>query len=136
MPTIQPLAPAITPSAEAKPIPVRVISTKTVPREPTVTTEKKEIANQQINNGKVVAESTAPAESVSLSPQLSALARKEQAFRQREQAVAERERIAAAIKRLDNTIGSPPRNWQKLNNLNSSKPNLRPVISQHSNRWA
>jgi hypothetical protein len=85
MPTREAIVDNIIPHNVEKPIPVRTISTRIVPREP---------IKDQANIVKVddAAVSAAPAESVKLSPQLSAIARKEQAFRQKELALKQREK--------------------------------------------
>lgn len=82
MPTIEPVSDSLIPKTAEKPIPVRTVSTREVPRnvkQPSTPVDQK------------VADSTIPAESVKLSPQVTALARKEQAYRQREQALKQRE---------------------------------------------
>jgi len=96
MPTHEPVVNTIIPKAPEKEIPVRVVSTRPpgpkVQQKPPVA----ENGNQTIPNETVqVADSTAAAESVKLSPQLSALARKEQAFRQRELALKQKEESQA-----------------------------------------
>ncbi len=84
MPTREAIVDSVIPREVEKPIPVRTISTRTVSRAP---------SEQSLNIESVPAAAPAePAESVRLSPQLSALARKEQAFRQREQALKQREK--------------------------------------------
>lgn len=88
MPTREPIVNNLIPREIEKPIPVRTISTRTGPRP---------FINQETPNvGVSTADSVPTAESVKLSPQISALARKEQAFRQREQAVKEREKALDA----------------------------------------
>lgn len=110
MPTKEMIAPSPAQTTTAQPqqfkdIPVRIVSTKSVkPVE-----EKKvvqENANQQNKvEDKKVAESAPPAESVALSENMSAAARKEQAFRARERQLAEREQkisgSEAKAKRFD-----------------------------------
>lgn len=89
MPTREAIVNTLIPKEIEKPIPTRMVSTRVAPLKPsgdqTTIVEKAQVA-----------ESTPPAESVKLSPQLSALARKEQAFRQREQAFKEREKTLEA----------------------------------------
>lgn len=88
MPTREAIVDSVIPKDVPKPIPVRTISTRAFKPAPKI-----ENGNQE---GTVrtdpVAASTTPEESVRLSPQLSALARKEQAFRQRELALKQREK--------------------------------------------
>jgi len=93
MPTQEAIVNTLIPKEVEKPIPVRVISTKP-PGMPKPEMPKAEPnRDQSITTGNAqTADSVPAAESVKLSPQLSALARKEQAFRQREQAFKERER--------------------------------------------
>jgi hypothetical protein len=84
MPIREPIVQNIVPKEVEKPIPVRVLGQ---------TRTKSENTNQPVTN--VVnppAESGQAAESVRLSPQLTALARKEQAYRHREQALKAREK--------------------------------------------
>ncbi len=86
MPTNEPVASTmvVAPTTTPQPIPDRVVSTKSV--------VKPGFASQPITDrSEPVAESTTPEESVKLAPQLSALARKEQAFRQRELVLKQRE---------------------------------------------
>lgn len=84
MPIHEALANTIIPNKTEAPIPVRTVSTKSVART--------SVTNQPPKTEDKQAEVPAPAaESVKLSPQLSAIARKEQAFRQREQALKARE---------------------------------------------
>lgn len=88
MPTMEPIVSTVLPKAVEKPIPTRTVSTRVQPR-PNV--------DQHSNSVEIpAADSATPAESVRLSPQITALARKEQAFRQREQALKERERALEA----------------------------------------
>lgn len=87
MPTREPIADTMLPKEVEKPIPTRVVVTRAPLRK----------APQNLNQPSTsvetqAADSATPAESVRLSPQLSALARKEQAYRQREQALKEREK--------------------------------------------
>ena len=106
MPTIESIQNTVIPQAVEKPIPTRIQQTRSTPRPQNI--------NQANNNvEQVVADPAIPAESVKLSPQLSALARKEQAYRQREQALKEREkslesRLAEAdqYSQLKSKIGS------------------------------
>lgn len=91
MPTREAIVDSVIPREVEKPIPVRTITTRS-PRP----TPAAPIGDQPPTSGSTpVAESTPAAESVRLSPQLSALARKEQAFRQREQALKDREKTIA-----------------------------------------
>lgn len=85
MPTQQAIVDNLIPKQVEKPIPVRTVSTRYAKPE-------SKIAGQQIIDSSPVAESTKTEESVRLSPQLTALARKEQAFRQKEQALKDREK--------------------------------------------
>lgn len=91
MPTREAIVDNIIPKQVEKPIPTRTVTTRAQKVEP-------KIAGQPLTNNSPAAESpsAAPEESVRLSPQLSALARKEQAFRQREQALKEREKAIEA----------------------------------------
>lgn len=84
MPTIQPITNTVIPKTTEPPIPVRTVIT----RAPSMTPKN---TVQQVNNSQS-AESATTEESVRLSPQLSALARKEQAYRQKEQALKAREK--------------------------------------------
>lgn len=86
MPTREPIANTSLPAQVEKPIPTRTVSTRPQKLEP-------KIAGQPLSDVSPAADSAAPEESVKLSPQLSALARKEQAYRQREQALKEKERL-------------------------------------------
>lgn len=91
MPTREAIVDTIIPKEIEKPIPVRTISTRT--QKPNIHANLQENGNQPVTNrSDSAAVSAIPEESVKLSPQLSALARKEQAFRQREQALAQREK--------------------------------------------
>lgn len=84
MPTNQPIvATTAMPQEVAKPLPVRTVVTRAAIRP--------NINQPPTNEGKPAADS-ATTESVKLSPQLTALARKEQAFRQREQTFKAREK--------------------------------------------
>lgn len=85
MPTREAVTNTIVQQKEVAPIPERIVQTRAVP--------KPQIGNQQTTTVSTAAADTAtPEESVKLSPQLSALARKEQAFRQREQAQKQKEK--------------------------------------------
>lgn len=84
MPKHETIQNTIIPQKIDPPIPTRMVSTGY--KKPL------EIAGQPITNNSPVAESTTPVESVRLSAQVSAIARKEQAFRQRELALKEREK--------------------------------------------
>ena len=85
MPTHQAIVDTNVPKPVEKPIPTRTVTTRHTMIEP-------KIAGQPITDSSPAAESAPAEESVKLSPQLTALARKEQAFRQREQALKDRER--------------------------------------------
>jgi hypothetical protein len=88
MPTREPITNTIIPQKVEPEIPVRIVQTKSSP------IVKSEPKIDQPNTGigiSKAADSAPPAESVKLSPQLSALARKEQAIRQRENALKARE---------------------------------------------
>jgi hypothetical protein len=85
MPTQQPIANTMIPREVEKPIPTRTVTTKS------------QNINQPGNNVvSPAAESATPAESVRLSPQLSALARKEQALRQERAAFLEEKKSLEA----------------------------------------
>lgn len=86
MPTHEAVVNTMVPREVEKPIPVRTVNTRTVPRSPQ---NIDQVVTPEVSPA---ADSAAPAGSVKLSPQLSALARKEQAYRQREQALKEREK--------------------------------------------
>lgn len=86
MPTVQPIVNTMIPQQVEKPIPTR-----------TVTTRAQNISQPGTPVVSPAAESAPAAESVKLSPQLSALARKEQALRQ-ERAAFQKEREAHAAK--------------------------------------
>ena len=88
MPIQEAIVNTMLPKEVEKPIPVRTVSTRTVPRQ--------NLNQTNTSVGDPAVASATPAESVRLSPQLSALARKEQAFRQREQALKEREKAFEA----------------------------------------
>lgn len=91
MPTQQAIVSTNIPKDVPKPIPVRTVSTR----------PQKINTDQQIINRSDAAE-PAPEESVKLSPQLSAIARKEQAVRQRELALkAREEEMEAKLKDAD-----------------------------------
>src|SRR5665213_262500 len=87
MPIQEAIVNTMLPKEVEKPIPVRTVSTRTIPRQ-----------NLNHTNTSVGDQAAVPAaaESVRLSPQLSALARKEQAFRQRERAFLEKEKAFEA----------------------------------------
>src|SRR6266403_3896654 len=89
MPIREAIVDNLIPKPVEKPIPVRTVNTRFQKIEP-------KIAGQEIINSSPAAESAKTEESVRLSPQLSALARKEQAYRQREQALKEREKALEA----------------------------------------
>lgn len=87
MPTHEAIVDNLIPKQVEKPIPVRTVSTKHIKPAPI------EIAGQPLTNNNPAAESAPKTEeSVRLSPQLTALARKEQAYRQKEQALKQREK--------------------------------------------
>jgi hypothetical protein len=96
MPTKEAIVDTLIPKEVEKPIPVRTISTrekKTQPKQQVIPPNP----NQPNTSGNApAAESAQTAESVKLSPTLSALARKEQAHRQRERALVEREKSLEA----------------------------------------
>lgn len=101
MPTQEPIQNTMIPKKEEPAIPVRVVVTK--PQAPKVQPNPVVAQNgnqQTINETAPAADSATPAESVKLSPQLSALARKEQAFRQRELALKQREESQASDLKL------------------------------------
>lgn len=85
MPTQQPIQNTMIPQVVEKPIPTR-----------TVTTKPKNINQLSTSVVSPAAESVPPAESVRLSPQLSALARKEQALRQERAAFLEEKKSLEA----------------------------------------
>ncbi len=96
MPTREAITNTIIPQKEAAPIPVRIAVTRPAKPKPqenqTQTQAAPQNGNQAVTGGNnEPAASGAPAESVQLSPELSAAARKEQAFRQRELALKKRE---------------------------------------------
>ncbi len=93
MPKIEQISSPV-PTAPIKEIPVRIANTRNVgPKPKQAAPPEPQNGNQATNGGSnSVADSAAPAESVKLSPQLSAIARKEQAFRQREFAIQQREK--------------------------------------------
>lgn len=84
MPTQEPLVNTIIPQKAEVVIPTRTVITR-------ATNIPKINSGQPVTNNSPAAESAKPEESVRLSPEISALARKEQAFRQREQALKQRE---------------------------------------------
>lgn len=73
------------PAQIEKPIPTRTVSTRTVPR-------PQNLNQASTGMDPAAAASATPAASVKLGPEVTALARKQQAMRQREQAIAEREK--------------------------------------------
>ena len=85
MPTREAIVNTVLPREVEKPIPTRTVSTRSVPR-PQNTDHPNTVRTE------AAAEPAVTEESVKLSPQLSALARKEQAYRQREQALKDREK--------------------------------------------
>lgn len=87
MPSHEPIAATLIPKAAEPPIPVRVVSTRSVNNNTSISAEP----TQPTTSETKVAESTKPAESVTLSPDASAKARQEQAYRLREQAIKQRE---------------------------------------------
>lgn len=87
MPTREAIQSTVSTPEVAKPIPTRTISTRTILRPAAQRSDQA----STIKSGPDAVSST-PEESVRLSPQLSALARKEQAYRQREQALKLREK--------------------------------------------
>lgn len=95
MPTREAVTNTIVPQKEIAPIPERVVITRSTPRpqnphQPTTTKEP------------AAADPATPEESVKLSPQLSAIARKEQAFRQREAVLKQREKdLEAKLAKAD-----------------------------------
>lgn len=94
MPTHEPLVNTLipkTPVPVEQPIPTRTVITRSPKVQPTA-----QNAGQQVTNSSPAAESATTEESVRLSPQLSAIARKEQAFRQREQTLKDREKAIEA----------------------------------------
>lgn len=92
MPTIEAIVNTAIPQQVEKPIPVRTVTTKYQQR-PSGLPDKPQNRDQgTINRNSPGADSPTPEESVRLSPQLSALARKEQAVRQRELAMKQKEK--------------------------------------------
>lgn len=90
-PTLEAIAKPIIPQKTDPLIPTRVVSTRAVARvQPQPQTQNTD--QPLTNRSEPAAESATTEESVKLSPQLSALARKEQAYRQREQALKDREK--------------------------------------------
>lgn len=88
MPTREAIVDSVLPKAVEKPIPTRTVTTRL---------QRPNINQENIVKSSPAAEVPAkPEESVRLSPQLSALARKEQAFRQKELALSEREKAIEA----------------------------------------
>lgn len=100
MPTREAIVNTVLPQEIIKPIPVRTVSTKGNRIKPTIAgAPADKIGNQPHKDVSNPAAASAPTEeSVRLSPQLSALARKEQAFRQREQAFKAKEAEYLAFK--------------------------------------
>src|ERR1700722_9582509 len=92
MPTQQAIVDNIIPKEVVKPIPTRTVQTKYTLKPPTIAGQ----ASNTIIPGADSPVEQAPAESVRLSAQVSAIARKEQAFRQKEQEVKEREKSLEA----------------------------------------
>ncbi len=90
MPIREAIVDSVIPHKVEAPIPVRTVSTRS-PR-PTPPGETVRDQADTLRDKVVGADSPASADSVRLSPQLSALARKEQAYRQREQALKAREK--------------------------------------------
>lgn len=93
MPTHQAVVNLLTPKTEEKVIPTRIVNTRSTKTKaaaaPAAETQNGNQPNTAVSDAAAV---SAPAEeAVKLSPQLSALARKEQAFRQREQVLKQRE---------------------------------------------
>lgn len=84
MPKMEAIVNTALPQQVEKPIPTRTIST----RGP----QRTNLNQPATSEGAPGVDSSTPAESVRLSPQLTALARKEQAYRQREQALKAREK--------------------------------------------
>lgn len=100
MPTREAIVDSVIPREVERPIPIRVITTRTPKKaEPAANPDQQ----TTIRNDEVAAAASAtPAESVKLSPQLTALARKEQAHRHREQALIAREKeLEEKLKRAD-----------------------------------
>lgn len=91
MPTREAIANTIIPQKVEAPIPTRTVTTRAVPKQPVAKIEDQ----PNTVRSDAAAEPATTEESVKLSPQLSALARKEQAFRQREQALKDREKQVA-----------------------------------------
>ncbi len=85
MPIREAIVNNLIPQEAPKPIPERIAITRSGPKP-----KNAHQPNNVVNNA--AAESATPEASVTLSPQVSALARKEQAFRQREQALKQREK--------------------------------------------
>lgn len=97
MPTLTPIVDSVIPRAVEKPIPVRTVTTRSVPRPaPAAPAEANGDQATTLREKVVGEESPAAADSVRLSPQLTALARKEQAYRQRELALKQREKDVEA----------------------------------------
>jgi hypothetical protein len=86
MPIREAVTDNIIPHTDATPIPVRTVTTRTAPR-----LAPPAAVAPQVEASTTVADSTTSAESVKLSPQLSAFARKEAAYRQRELTLKTRE---------------------------------------------
>lgn len=83
MPTREAIVNTVLPQQVERPIPVRTVSTRSQPQPRDLT---------QRGNSEAAPAASAPEESVKLSPQLTALARKEQAYRKRESEFKEREK--------------------------------------------
>lgn len=93
MPTKEAIVDNIIPKTVAAPIPTKIATTRDPRPKAKEVPAVQENGNQQdTTRNNTVADSTTTEESVKLSPQLSALARKEQAFRQREQVLKQREK--------------------------------------------
>lgn len=88
MPTHEAIISTALPKEVEKPLPVRTVTTRPAKLNANI--------NQPLTPSDQAVVPAAPEESVRLSPQLSALARKEQAFRQRERAFLEKEKALEA----------------------------------------
>lgn len=86
MPTHEAIQATLIPKAPEAPIPVRTVSTKPARLQPVA-----QNTTQQTPGETIAAESAPVAESITLSPQASAKARQEQAYRQREAVLKQRE---------------------------------------------
>lgn len=89
MPVLEAIVSNVLPKPVEIPIPTRTVNTRG-PKAPPAESIRDQA--DTLRDKVVGADSSTTAESVRLSPQLSALARKEQAFRQREQALKDREK--------------------------------------------